>query len=198
LINKNMNKVKFIINNFGMVFSLLAITSIVVYAQTAWLPPTATPPGGNTAAPVNVGSSNQVKLGGLGTGPLAVFGNALVSGDLDVSGVYKSGGVSGITASCPAGQTVTGLQSRGGIITGGSCGASGGGGGPITIVTAYTYSGIGVATCPPGKVVTGGGCYAGSSNCILQHTYPYPTANQWTCYWKSCGGVTSNVYALCQ
>lgn len=31
----------------------------------AWTAPTATPPGGNTAAPINTGSTNQIKIGGL-------------------------------------------------------------------------------------------------------------------------------------
>lgn len=193
-----MKKITFILNNFAVVIALMAIAGVVVYAQTAWTPPTATPPGDNTPAPVNVGSSNQVKIGGLGTGPLAVFGNALVSGDIDVSGVYKSGGVSGITASCPAGQTVTGLQSRGGIITGGSCGAGGGGsGGPVSIVVKTTNLTGDTVVCPAGKVVTGGGCYGASLNCGLIQSYP-SASNQWTCFWRSCGGVANNIYAICQ
>lgn len=196
-----MLKLKFILNHLGIIFGILAVLTVAVYAQSAWNAPTASPPGDNTAAPVNVGGSNQVKVGGLGVGPLAVFGNALVNGDLNVTGVYKSNGVSGIQKTCPAGQTLSGVEVSGGIVTAGSCavgGVGGGGGGSTSIVLAYTYSGTGTATCPAGKVVTGGGCYAGHSNCILQHSYPYPTASQWTCYWKSCGGVTSNVYAICQ
>ena len=193
-----MSKLKFILNNFGIIIGVLAVLTVAVYAQSVWNAPTATPPGGNVAAPVKVGASNQVKAGGLGVGPLAVFGNDLVNGNLNVTGVYQSNGKNGIQASCPAGQGLGGVEVSGGIVTGGSCGASGGGGGPVTIVTAYTYSGLGTATCPAGKVVTGGGCYAGHSNCILQHSYPYPGNSQWTCYWKSCGGVTSNVYAICQ
>jgi hypothetical protein len=165
-----MNKKQFLINNLTVITATLIVASIVVYAQT-WMAPTASPPGGNTAAPINVGSSNQVKLGGLGTGPLAVFGNAIVSGDLDVSGFYKSNGKSGVTRQCPAGQTLTGLETAAGIVTGGSCAASGGGDtgvlGSFGGMYAYTWHGPnctgGVYGSSPNAVTGGYSCPAGFS-----------------------------------
>lgn len=44
----------------------------------SWTGPTGSPPNSNVAAPVNVGSTDQVKSGSLGVGGLAVFGNSLL------------------------------------------------------------------------------------------------------------------------
>jgi hypothetical protein len=180
-----MSKIKFLFNHLGIVFGLLAILSVVVYAQSSWNAPTANPPGDNTAAPVNVGASNQVKVGGLGVGPLAVFGNALVNGDLNVTGVYKSNGKSGIQKACPAGQSLSGVEVSGGIVTAGSCaaGGAGGGGGAGAYqgyfggMYSYTWHGpnctggiygaspnlvTGGYSCPAGFTV-GSVCYYGAS-----------------------------------
>jgi hypothetical protein len=58
-------------------FILGTISIGIVYA---WSGPTAAPPGGNVAAPINVGSTDQVKDGGIGVNKLAVFGNSLLGG----------------------------------------------------------------------------------------------------------------------
>ena len=49
---------------------LLGATALSALAQTSgtWTPPTALPPGGNIAAPINVGSSWQSRAGTLGVG----------------------------------------------------------------------------------------------------------------------------------
>lgn len=44
----------------------------------AWAGPTANPPNGNVAAPLNVGSVSQVKSGSIGMNGLAVFGNSIL------------------------------------------------------------------------------------------------------------------------
>jgi len=46
----------------------------------AWTGPTQTAPNGNVSAPVNVGTTDQVKSAGLSVNSLAVFGNAILSG----------------------------------------------------------------------------------------------------------------------
>ncbi len=46
----------------------------------AWDGPTQVPPSGNVTAPVNVGTADQVKDGGLSVNSLAVFGNTIISG----------------------------------------------------------------------------------------------------------------------
>jgi len=50
------------------------------FIAIAWTGPTSAPPNGNVAAPINVGTIDQVKDGGLAVNTLAVFGNAILSG----------------------------------------------------------------------------------------------------------------------
>ena len=57
---------------------LLALLSFTLAA--AWSGPTAPPPGNNVAAPINVGTTGQVKDGALGVNSLTVFGNSLFGG----------------------------------------------------------------------------------------------------------------------
>lgn len=54
----------------GLTFGIL----LAGYAVFAFDPPVVAPPGGNTLAPVNVGSEPQVKIGGLSVGSLLVEG----------------------------------------------------------------------------------------------------------------------------
>ena len=63
---------------FTLCFAIGAIFFSLV--ASAWTGPTATAPGNNTAAPINVGSVNQVKNGNIGVNGLAVFGNTLLQG----------------------------------------------------------------------------------------------------------------------
>lgn len=46
----------------------------------AWTEPTAAPPGSNVPAPINIGTDQQIKNGGLGVNALSVFGNSLFGG----------------------------------------------------------------------------------------------------------------------
>lgn len=54
-----------------------AFFSTIVFA---WTDPTGTPPNNNVSAPINVGSTDQVKNAGLSVNALAVFGNSILSG----------------------------------------------------------------------------------------------------------------------
>jgi hypothetical protein len=72
---------EFIMYNVGMHPRTIALTiasfilgTISIGIAYAWSEPTAAPPNGNVAAPINVGSTDQVKNGGLGLNSLAVFG----------------------------------------------------------------------------------------------------------------------------
>ena len=60
----------------GLVFGV----SLVAYAVFAYTPPTQAPPGGNVSSPINTGTSDQTKTGGL----LSVF-------DLWVDSVWRYG-----------------------------------------------------------------------------------------------------------
>jgi hypothetical protein len=72
---------------------ILGTTSIAV--AYAWSGPTAAPPNGNVAAPINVGSTDQVKSGGLGVNSLAVFGNSLLGGSAGSNSYLNFGVTSG-------------------------------------------------------------------------------------------------------
>ena len=73
-------------------FILGTISVGIVYA---WSGPTAAPPDDNVAAPINVGSTDQVKNGGLGINSLAVFGNSLFGGSAGSNAYLNFGDTSG-------------------------------------------------------------------------------------------------------
>lgn len=59
-----------------LLFALLFLASVVF----GWTGPTGSPPNNNVNAPVNVGTSAQVKNGALSVNSITVFGNTLLSG----------------------------------------------------------------------------------------------------------------------
>lgn len=61
-------------------FALGAIVFVTTSVLIAWTGPTAAPPNANVAAPLNVGSTDQMKNAGLAVNSLAVFGNAIIQG----------------------------------------------------------------------------------------------------------------------
>ena len=62
----------------------------VNYLFAAWTGPTQAPPAGNTDAPVHVGTTDQVKNGGLSVDALSVFGNGYFQGNVGVGVVAPS------------------------------------------------------------------------------------------------------------
>jgi hypothetical protein len=76
------------------------------FLAVAWQDPTGAPPGGNVAAPINVGTSDQLKDGVLGVNGLAVFGNTLLSG---AGGSYLNFGST-------AGESGYGVRDSGGTL----------------------------------------------------------------------------------
>ncbi len=58
-----------------------------VAVALAWQGPTATPPNGNVAAPINVGAIDQIKNAGLSLNKLAVFGSTYIQGKLGIGTV---------------------------------------------------------------------------------------------------------------
>ena len=75
----------------AVLVGVVAVLAVVVEAS-AWSGPTANPPSGNVAAPINVGSASQTKNGSLGVNGLAVFGNSL----LQASSYLNWGAVAGV------------------------------------------------------------------------------------------------------
>ena len=64
------NLIKFLLLTIAFTFALS-----INYIFAAWTGPTQAPPLGNTPTPVHIGTTNQVKDGGLSLNSLAVFGN---------------------------------------------------------------------------------------------------------------------------
>ena len=54
------------------------------YLFAAWTGPIEPPPGGNTPTPIHVGTTNQVKNGGLSLNALSVFGGGYFQGNVGV------------------------------------------------------------------------------------------------------------------
>ena len=62
---------------------------------SAWTGPTATAPGNNIAAPLNVSRLNQTKNGNIGVNGLAVFGNTLLGGSAGSNAYLNFGATAG-------------------------------------------------------------------------------------------------------
>jgi hypothetical protein len=82
------------ITKFLILTITLTLALSVNYIFAAWVGPTQAPPGGNTPTPIHVGSTNQVKDGGLSVNALSVFGNEYVQGTIQVgnSGITPQAG----------------------------------------------------------------------------------------------------------
>jgi hypothetical protein len=158
---------------------------------SAWSGPTATAPGSNVAAPLNISSVNQTKNGNIGVNGLAVFGNTLLGGSAGSNaylnfgatagsggyGIWDSGGVLNFKNSGGSWQTiqqtVATLVGSAGLWTSGSGGAISYNGGNVGINTAnpsvpLDVQGIGRFVSPNGGS-TGG--------VIIEDTVGNPNAN---------------------
>lgn len=74
---------------------LFAAFSYSVGMVYAWTGPTAAPTGNNVAAPINVGSTSQVKDGALSVNSFIVFGNSLFGGSAGSNAYLNFGATSG-------------------------------------------------------------------------------------------------------
>lgn len=64
------------------VVSGFTVGAVALFAQ--WAGPPGTPPNPNAPAPINVGSSAQIKNGGLGVNQFSAFGNAYFAGTVGI------------------------------------------------------------------------------------------------------------------
>lgn len=67
--------------HLALAFLLLATATGV---SLAWTGPSATAPNGNVAAPINTGTANQIKNGGLSVNSLAIFGSGYIQSRLGI------------------------------------------------------------------------------------------------------------------
>ncbi|GEM_PF-976140 len=72
------------ITKFLILTIILTAALSVNYLFAAWVGPTQAPPGGNTSTPIHVGSTDQVKDGGLSVNALSVFGSEYVQGTIQI------------------------------------------------------------------------------------------------------------------
>ncbi len=97
------------ITKFLILTIILTAALSVNYLFAAWVGPTQAPPDGNTSTPIHVGSTNQVKEGGLSVEALSVFGSGYFQGNvgigvvtptetLDISGGVKVGNTTNTNA----------------------------------------------------------------------------------------------------
>ena len=78
----------------GSLASFLLVLFIPIILS-AWTGPTSAPPNSNVSAPVNLGSSDQVKNAGLSLNSLAVFGNTVLSGTTNYLNFGTTAGATG-------------------------------------------------------------------------------------------------------
>ena len=149
--------------------ALLFLASVVA----SWTGPTASPPSGNVPAPVNVGSTDQVKDASLGVNGLAVFGNAIVQASSYLNwgttagsagyGFRDNGGTMQARNSGGAwSNIVTSNSSTGDVFISGNVG--------LNVQTVHCVNGGGcdqdpsphyiTASCPSGYLLTG--CMSGA------------------------------------
>jgi len=125
----------------GVVALLIGCVLTVNYLQAAWSPPLADPPNDNVDAPINIGTNDQVKNGGLSVDALAVFGGTYIQGasstspaptgqvDVDVEGnVGASEYCDRDGTNCFSASQITGS------------GGSGGGGTSTPVTTTYWFA----------------------------------------------------------
>lgn len=121
-----------IFHNLKPLLLALVLSIGISYTYAAWSPPTATPTGGNTDAPVNVGNATQVKAGALTVnGLLTAVANVVVGGTIKVGNIAPSGTActSSIAGSIKYdGTDLMGCVDAGGVFNWKSLTATGGGG----------------------------------------------------------------------
>ncbi|MBL8158627.1 hypothetical protein JNK62_03795 [bacterium] len=67
----------------GFVFGAILFSCLSI--AIAWTGPASAPPNGNVSAPINTGTTDQVKSGGLSVDTLAVFGNGTLTGNFGIN-----------------------------------------------------------------------------------------------------------------
>ncbi|HUD03952.1 MAG TPA: hypothetical protein VMR73_00475, partial [Candidatus Paceibacterota bacterium] len=135
----------------------IAVGLLPLVASAQWSDPTAAPTGGNTPAPINVGSSSQTKSGGLIT-------NSLASNSLLVNGNATA------TAFCLGSVCLTSWPSGGSTYTGGTGISIAGSVITNSLPTQWTTSGSNIYY-NTGNVSVGNGVAPGSFSISYQTAY---------------------------
>lgn len=115
-----------VLTTTGFVLGAFALAAVA----GTWTPPTTTPPGGNVDAPINVGLTEQFKLG-----PLRV--NTNTTNPVAPIGLILGGKIQIVDGNQAAGKVL--VSDANGVGSWASSTASGGGGGSGTSPVAYFY-----------------------------------------------------------
>jgi hypothetical protein len=191
-------------------------TIFATFIVLAWTGPTAPPPNGNVAAPINTGKTDQVKDAGLALNALAVFGNSILSGPsvtyLNFGGIAQETGY-GIRDNAGTMQfknssgnwsnflPSTGVQSI--TFADGTTQTTAANGGGITAETTdscTTRATNGPTTCTTPSCPTGyfrSGCSGIGSASGIAVTQIYPTGSACACRKESGIGGTATCYIHC-
>jgi hypothetical protein len=193
-------------------FAVGAVFFVAASLVLAWTGPTSAPPNGNVSAPINVGTTDQIKNAGLAINALAVFGNSILQaasylnwGSTSGSngyGFHDNNGKMEFKNSGGSWQSMLSPSSTFSQIkfADGSTQTTAAAGGGITAVTtascAVTSSHITeprtcTVACPAGFYRTGCAIYGASG----YNTGPQPSGSN-GCYCFS-GGLGATCYAYC-
>lgn len=137
----------------------------------AWTGPTQTAPAGNISAPVNVGTTDQVKSAALGLNGLAVFGNSLLQ-----AASYLNWGLT-------SGTTGYGIRDNGGTLEFKNSAGSWTSLGSLTTMPASTYINWGSTTGTAGYGIRDNGGtleFKNSAGSWTSLTTLAASASQWT------------------
>ncbi len=173
--------------------TLVFAIGLQAYAQT-YTAPTASPPTGNAQAPLDTGSSPNIKSGPLQVNGFANIGASYFGGNVGIGTINPQGTLDvensgGTQASiCLNGICTTTSIASPALVTN-----------HIEILGQKVCNSDSVATCPAGWLLTGGGSKftnsCGSGNCIYaEDGVSYPVGNSWHAR-SPCGIMQA--YAVC-
>ena len=109
---------KDLINTLKILIAAIILSFGISVAYAQWVAPTEAPPGGNVAAPVNVGGTLQIKTGALGVAAFTADG-AWFEGDVTSTGKVTANDVSAGSAVFSGGVTANSLSAVSAAFSGG-------------------------------------------------------------------------------
>lgn len=213
-----------LIVGFGTAIAVFTVMAGIQYAVAAWTTAPVNPPNGNVDAPLNVGSSHQVKLGSLSINTdvdnpdqygLDVFGISRFFGNIEVGSTVIPATIKIIDGNQGSGKILVSdasgnasWQDPATAVNSGSGGTIGGGSSApasLEYKTCTTQQGGYIsgnsctASCTIGKKVIGGGCSTSQPSPLFV-TKPNSDGSGWYCenYSNNQAQIALTGYAICE